>query len=183
MIRVLAMKNPVLTLSAALTLLSLGACAVQPEVESASTPLPTPSASPSAASLSSAPTVSGDAEKAGEAYRKRTCLDMIAGVTDIIPVVYEKYRCDSFENRASEGDRPSEIAEDGIWKIGEDFPAGTYRVTASVSGMGCYWKKSSDPEGDEIISNDLPAGGRPQVSLKKGQWFTTERCGVWEKVS
>jgi hypothetical protein len=171
------MNKRVLTLSAVLVL-SLAACGAEPELESAAppTPSPSPSASPSS-NPSPTPTGTVDAEEAGDAYRKQACLDMINGVTNTIPQLYEKYRCKDFD------DRPPRIAEDGIWKIGDDFPAGTYRVTESVSGMDCYWTKSSDPEGEDIISNDVPSGGRPQVSLKNGQWFTTERCGVWEKVS
>jgi hypothetical protein len=69
--------------------------------------------------------------------------------------------------------------EDTPGKVGGDFPAGTYRVTASVAGMDCYWLKASDAEGSDIIDNGLPQGGRPQVTLKKGQWFTSERCGTW----
>lgn len=171
------MRKRILTLSAVLVL-SLTACGAEPVVESVASSMPStsPSASPSS-SPSPTPTPTVDVEQAGAAYRKQTCLDMINGVTSTIPQLYEKYRCKEFDNR------PPRIVEDGIWKIGDDFPAGTYRVTESVSGMECYWKKSSDPEGENIISNDLPSGGRPQVSLKKGQWFATERCGVWEKVS
>lgn len=72
--------------------------------------------------------------------------------------------------------------EDTPGLVGDDFPAGTYRVTQNVAGMDCYWKKSSDAEGSDIIDNDLPQGGRPQVTLKKGQWFTSETCGTWAKV-
>lgn len=70
---------------------------------------------------------------------------------------------------------------EGVWSIGEDFPAGTYRVAENLdAGSLCYWSKSSDPEGDKIIDNDIPTGGRPQVVLKKGQWFKTQGCGVWK---
>ena len=69
--------------------------------------------------------------------------------------------------------------EDTPGRVGGDFPAGTYRVTASVAGMDCYWLKASNAEGSDIVDNGLPQGGRPQVTLKKGQWFTSERCGTW----
>ena len=32
------------------------------------------------------------------------------------------------------------------------------------------------------IDNGLPQGGRPQITLKRGQWFTSERCGKWSKI-
>jgi hypothetical protein len=77
--------------------------------------------------------------------------------------------------------KPRPTIEEGVWHVGEDIPAGTYRADESVSGMDCYWKKASDSEGDNIIANDLPTGGRPQVTLRKGQWFTTQDCGTWTK--
>lgn len=74
------------------------------------------------------------------------------------------------------------IDGDNIVHVGEDVVAGTYRVVVPLERENsCYWMKSSDPEGQNIIDNDLPAGGRPQVTLKKGQWFTTQDCGVWAK--
>lgn len=71
--------------------------------------------------------------------------------------------------------------EDTPLKVGEDLPAGIYRVTESVAGRSCYWMKSSDSEGSNIIKNDVPQGGRPQVTLQKGQWFTSQDCGEWHK--
>ncbi len=75
--------------------------------------------------------------------------------------------------------KPKPTITDGVWQVGEDIPAGTYRAAENVSGMSCYWAKYADSEGNNILSNDLPSGGRPQVTLKKGQWFNTERCGTW----
>ena len=75
---------------------------------------------------------------------------------------------------------PVVIGADMLVHVGEDVPAGTYRVTVNVDG-DCYWKKSRDAEGQDIIANDIVAGGRPQVTLKKGQWFTSARCGEWHK--
>lgn len=72
--------------------------------------------------------------------------------------------------------------EDGIWTVGEDIPAGTYKVTAKVNGMDCYWSiTKSGTNGSDIIDNALPTGGLPKVTLKKGQDFETNRCGTWKK--
>jgi hypothetical protein len=71
------------------------------------------------------------------------------------------------------------IAGDDLVHVGEDVAPGVYRVVEPIDGGQCYWKKSSDAEGDNIIDNDIPAGGRPQVTLKKGQWFTSKRCPEW----
>jgi hypothetical protein len=76
---------------------------------------------------------------------------------------------------------PATIQE-GVWSVGADIKAGTYRTRESVSGANCYWMKSSDAEGSNIIDNGLPTGGKPQVTLKKGQWFETRGCGEWAAV-
>jgi len=77
------------------------------------------------------------------------------------------------------GVRPS-IKGDDLVHVGEDVAAGTYRAATPVlEGQSCYWLKSSDAEGSHIIENGLPAGGRPQVTLKKGQWFTSRDCPDW----
>lgn len=74
------------------------------------------------------------------------------------------------------------IRGDDLLQIGDDVPAGTYRAVEPIEpGQMCYWKKSSDAEGSDIIDNNLPTGGRPQVTLKKGQWFTSQGCPDWAK--
>lgn len=97
------------------------------------------------------------------------------------------------EPRPSASKRPAKAAEpvkpkpqiaDGTWHVGEDIPAGTYRVRDRInSDQSCYWEKNRDAEGrfSGIISNGAPDGGRPQVTLRKGQWFETQDCGVWVK--
>ena len=46
----------------------------------------------------------------------------------------------------------------------------------------CYGMISkSGTNGADIIKNDLPAGGFPQVTLTKGQDFNSARCGTWAK--
>lgn len=69
---------------------------------------------------------------------------------------------------------------DGVWTVGVDLPAGRYRTTANVNSR-CYWQISrtgGDPVAD-VISNDIPGGGRPSVTLKVGQDFKTDNCGTW----
>ena len=74
------------------------------------------------------------------------------------------------------------IAGDDLVEVGSDVPAGTYRAIEPVDPAAmCYWKKSKDAEGSNIIDNDLPPGGRPLVTLKKGQWFTSQGCPTWRK--
>ena len=72
--------------------------------------------------------------------------------------------------------------EDGVYHVGEDIAAGTYRLAEPVTNSDlCYWRKSKDAEGENIIDNDLAGVGRLQVTLKRGQWFETNRCGTWVK--
>lgn len=61
------------------------------------------------------------------------------------------------------------------------MPAGVYKVKAAITGGDCYWKIGPTGDPGEIIENDIVSGGRPTVTLSKGQDFTTERCGTWVK--
>lgn len=68
---------------------------------------------------------------------------------------------------------------DGTWTVGEDVPAGTYKVTGA--GSTCYWSiTKSGSNGADIIDNHL-GGGNLRVTLKAGQDFETARCGTWVK--
>lgn len=73
--------------------------------------------------------------------------------------------------------------EEGIWHVGEDLAPGTYRVIEAVDSdeWWCYWSRTKDAESKRLIANDLVTGGRPQVTLKKGEWFTTRGCPLWKR--
>lgn len=71
---------------------------------------------------------------------------------------------------------------EGNWAVGVDIQPGTYRTKDTVSG-DCYWAIFSDPNGRNIVANDIVTGGRPTVTLSRGQYFTTQGCGDWLKVS
>jgi len=76
---------------------------------------------------------------------------------------------------------PGTSVQDGVYVVGQDMQPGTYRVTAAVANR-CYWKiAKTGTNGADIIKNDLPAGGFPQVTLTVGQDFSSERCGTWVK--
>ena len=74
------------------------------------------------------------------------------------------------------------INGDDLVHVGEDIPAGTYRAVEAVEDY-CYWAKMKTADGgiNDIIENDSPSGGRPQVTLKKGQWFKSNGCPDWIK--
>lgn len=71
-----------------------------------------------------------------------------------------------------------------MWTVGVDIPVGTYKVIEPIKGDElCYWSITrTGTNGNDIVSNDLPSGGRPQVVLKKGQDFSTQGCGTWQKI-
>ncbi|MGQ1798876.1 hypothetical protein ACT4S5_17315 [Kocuria oceani] len=70
--------------------------------------------------------------------------------------------------------------QEGTWTVGVDVAPGTYRSTDAV-GSRCYWAiLTTGTNGDDIIANDIPGGGRPSVTLAEGQDFETARCGTWE---
>jgi hypothetical protein len=79
----------------------------------------------------------------------------------------------------AEKEKADNTIHEGTWTVGVDIAAGTYRTTEAV-GSTCYWGiYRSGTNGDDIIQNDIPGGGRPTVTLSKGQDFNTTRCGTW----
>ena len=76
---------------------------------------------------------------------------------------------------------PGASVGDGVFVVGQDMQPGTYRVSAAVTD-GCYWAiLKTGSNGSDIVQNDLPKGGFPQVTVKAGQDFKSERCGTWVK--
>jgi hypothetical protein len=70
---------------------------------------------------------------------------------------------------------------DGVWVVGQDIDPGTYR-TRETTRSDCYWEiDKSGTNGSDIIENDRPGGGYPQVNLSEGQDFKTSDCGEWIK--
>lgn len=77
---------------------------------------------------------------------------------------------------------PATTIEEGDWTVGVDVAPGKYRTEGTVSGT-CYWgiyKAGSNQS--KIIDNGIATGGRPTVTLKKGQEFKNQGCGNFVKV-
>lgn len=75
---------------------------------------------------------------------------------------------------------PATTMQAGIWTVGVDIAAGTYRPTNPASD-DCYWAiHPGQGNTDDIIANGL-AGGRPTVELSAGQEFVSNRCGTWQR--
>lgn len=70
---------------------------------------------------------------------------------------------------------------EGDWVVGVDIDAGTYRTAQPVDRM-CYWGiyRAGTNKGT-IVANDIVTGGRPSVTLKGGQEFSSSGCGEWVK--
>ena len=65
----------------------------------------------------------------------------------------------------------------GVWQIGKDIEAGTYRATSPV-GDYCYWEITA---GDSIVQNDIPGGGYPEVTVSDGQQLKIYSCGTFAR--
>lgn len=75
--------------------------------------------------------------------------------------------------------QPSGTVGDGVWTVGQDIPPGNYVTTAAVTG-DCAWAiTKTGTNGQEPVALDFPGGGRPRVTLKVGQDFSTTDCGEW----
>lgn len=64
------------------------------------------------------------------------------------------------------------IPGDGVFEVGVDIKAGTYKAPASPD---CYWSVNGDPNGDDIINNANP-DGQFIVEVSNGQYLELARC-------
>lgn len=68
---------------------------------------------------------------------------------------------------------------DGIWLVGDDFPAGVYTARNITSG-DCFWSiYKAGTNRRDILQNENVSGGHPTVVLKAGMEFKSARCGTW----
>lgn len=78
-------------------------------------------------------------------------------------------------------DSPDAAFGDGVWVVGMDISAGTWR--AQPEG-GCYWSRMTGFDGElgSVIANDLPSGPAIVEILASDVGFKTTGCGEWTKV-
>jgi hypothetical protein len=71
----------------------------------------------------------------------------------------------------------SSTIPDGIWQLGRDYEAGTYRAPG---GGGCYWALLGSADTEDIVNN----GGfsKNQTIAIDSPFFETEDCGDWVKI-
>lgn len=88
--------------------------------------------------------------------------------------------------RPSSAKANSTIGE-GMWLVGTDVPAGTYKTSGAKSGLiqFCTWtvhaREGSDAEILDFGSSDKTTE-QGRVVLKKGQVFDTSGCQEWNRV-
>lgn len=71
---------------------------------------------------------------------------------------------------------------DGTYLVGDEMPAGRYKVTVPDDSWGCYWERNSDDSGefDAIIANEAgESGAKMSVTVNEGEFFNTSDCGEW----
>ncbi|MFR1605768.1 MAG: hypothetical protein ACLSUZ_04855 [Bifidobacterium pseudocatenulatum] len=81
------------------------------------------------------------------------------------------------ESLTGQVDNAKRTSASMAWQVGKDIDAGTYRANNSVTDR-CYWEISV---GDDIVQNDIPGGGYPQVTVSDGQQFKLQNCGTFTK--
>jgi hypothetical protein len=64
------------------------------------------------------------------------------------------------------------IPGDGIFQVGVDMKAGTYKTSGH---RGCYYAVNADANGNRIKSNNI-TNGPAVVSVSDGEFFETSRC-------
>lgn len=74
------------------------------------------------------------------------------------------------------------IPGDGVFLVGSDIKAGTYRA-ANESG-DCYWERLSGTSGDfdDILANDNASGPALVTIRSSDEAFSSARCGEWTRV-
>ncbi|GAA2760145.1 hypothetical protein [Actinopolymorpha rutila] len=74
------------------------------------------------------------------------------------------------------------IPGDGVFLVGSDIKAGTYR--AGNDSGNCYWARLSGTSGElgDILANDNPSGPALVTIRSSDKAFSSARCGEWTRV-
>ncbi|MFI0937955.1 hypothetical protein [Streptomyces sp. NPDC021020] len=75
---------------------------------------------------------------------------------------------------------PKTSMGDGMYKVGTDIAAGTYKAKG---GESCYWERTKDAlhDVDSILANDNVTGQAVVTITAKDAYFKTADCGTWTK--
>lgn len=128
----------------------------------------------------------GSSNSATEAASAAGKTVTIPGATVTLPPVVKTVTRPGPTVKVTVTQKPAEAAatiDEGTWEVGVDVAPGRYKTTEAVDPDGmCYWKITTTGSPDHIVDNDIVSGGKPTVTIKKGQDFTTQDCGTWKKV-
>ncbi|HUR49879.1 MAG TPA: cell wall-binding repeat-containing protein [Acidimicrobiales bacterium] len=74
---------------------------------------------------------------------------------------------------------PAAAFGDGSYRLGDGFPAGTYRTLGSAEG--CYWERLRGVSGhpNEIIANEISPAPMTVTVEPSDAAFRVSRCGIW----
>lgn len=76
----------------------------------------------------------------------------------------------------------AEHVPDGMWLVGTDIPAGTYRTMGPAKSVipNCYWERLANASGefDSIIANGNETGPA-SVTVLAGEYFAPQGCLPW----
>ena len=78
---------------------------------------------------------------------------------------------------------PATAVGDGTYEVGPDLVAGKYKTPGSGGeGVmnGCYWKRSNDGSGTDIIANDN-FNGPATITVKVGEYLKLSGGCKWSK--
>lgn len=108
----------------------------------------------------------------GSSYVTITKTDKVFKTTDC----KDWFAADAEKNGAPQTSMPG----DGMFKVGTDIVAGTYKTTG---GDACYWERSKDAlhDVDSISANDNVTGTAVVTISSKDAYFKTTGCGRWTK--
>ncbi len=107
--------------------------------------------------------------------------DAVAGREAAVKKAEEEVKKRETAATTAEKKQASSTIIDGTWVVGVDIEPGTYKAKSAV-GSSCYWGiYTSGSNSEDIITNDIPGGGLPSVTLAAGQDFKSSRCGAWTK--
>jgi len=82
--------------------------------------------------------------------------------------------------KATKTTPPPVIIGDGIYTVGEDIPAGRYKVVERA-GEGCYWARLDAADTSDIKDNHI-GGGFPAFTTHKGEAVEITGCPDFKRV-
>jgi hypothetical protein len=69
---------------------------------------------------------------------------------------------------------------EGTYKVGVDIQPGLYKTTVT-SGMG-YWARLADPDGDNILANDVKESGTMYLRIRASDKYVQISGATFHKV-